>query len=566
MGLEILDVRDHFSLCSPFDVSAMLNNPLVSTILVVLTGFLLSVVSLFVTDPYCRNVQSSKLRQAGEHQAQQVIHELKAKLVAITAAGKRFRRDEDFNEEHINQVVEELLQVEGVFSVEFARREDISKETTMQRIARGRHPGGVMKRARFPDTYRLVAVRSDQKDMSKFVGGERQYSIVRMVYQNGGTLISRPYGYYQGDKLRSGIATTLGSRDDVPLGLLSVTFDDLISPQSLHTELVSMRVSNIKLTPQALRTRSVAFEVKQADDRIFQAQQKIGGRFYRFSATEQPGAGFRPQWIKWSVFLLSNAIACLVGLSWLQRGRAELLRRNRELEHEVERRIALQKHLQATIDFRDHERELIAHEIHDGFVQDIIGAQMFAESTLAQTENDSPLRKKALAITDLLRNAIDEARKTIDYLKPRVVDEVGLVAALRDAVNDDRKNYNFETTLYCEEDLPRFPILVERMLYRIIREAISNARQHSGCDRATASLSVDAERIIAEVTDEGAGFDVSQVRSDSFGLPGIRQRIEMLNGTLELNTSEFGTKVTVEIPRDLDTPVMPPNTSLMIKI
>ena len=258
-------------------------------------------------------------------------------------------------------------------------------------------------------------------------------------------------------------------------------------------------------------------------------------------------------------FLACNALACLIGVTWLQRGRAELVERNRELEREIARRRAMEKHLQATIDFREHKRELIAHEIHDGFVQDVIGAQMFAEAATAQADPDSPVQKHAEAISELLGNSINEARKTIDYLKPRVVDEVGLVAALRDSLDHDHKNYDFHTDFRCDDTLPRFPILIERMLYRIIREAISNARQHSGCDRATVSLSADAERIVAEVVDEGVGFDEDSVRSDSFGLPGIRQRVEMLNGQFMLNSSEFGTKIVVEIPSDLDPPDLPTN-------
>jgi len=255
-----------------------------------------------------------------------------------------------------------------------------------------------------------------------------------------------------------------------------------------------------------------------------------------------------------------------MGLTWLQRGRIELMQRNQDLEVEIERRVALQKHLQATIDFREHERELIAHEIHDGFVQDIIGAQMFAESSLSQTDQDSPVRQKTKAIAELLQNAITEARKTIDYLKPRVVDEVGLVAALHGSIEYDIENYNFHTELHCEDGLPRFPILVERMLYRIIRESVSNSRQHSGCNEATVRLFVDTEHIVAEISDDGFGFDQKRVRSDSFGLPGIRQRIEMLNGRMELESSRHGTKVLVEVPRNFEPPTMPPNGSLSLHV
>lgn len=541
----------------------MFNNPFTSTALIVLSGFLLSLLSLSMTDPYCRQVQATKLEAAGQQQVDVAIQKLRENVAAVRDAGKKISDPDALTDAQLGEAVAHLLDLPGAFTVEVARREDAS-ESIMERMAQGQ-PSEAMQSGKFPYTFRIATIDSVKKDMSKHVGAERKPQIVRMVYQHNGIMISRPHSFYPDDGLRTGIATTLGPGPKTPTGLVALTFDELVPADLLNSDTVKTTVTDIGLANKTIRSHA-DFEVLTANDRSYQAEAKVAGRVFLFDVQEQPGANLRPNWIKWGAFLLCNAFTCIIGLSWQQRMRASLLQRNDELESEVTRRIALEKHLQATIDFRDHERELIAHEIHDGFVQDVIGAQMFAEAATAQTEPTSTLQKHTSAIAELLGNAIEEARKTIDYLKPRVVDEVGLVAALQHSVDHDLKNYSFHMELRCDDDLPRFPILVERMLYRIIREAVSNARQHSGCDRAIVGLSADAERIVVEVTDQGVGFNESDVRSDSFGLPGIRQRIEMLNGQLTLHSSEFGTKIVVEIPADLVPPDMPPNESLMLKI
>ena len=554
-GQKIL--KDSLWVVSRFQL--MLNHPVTSTVLIVLSGFLLSLLSLFVTDPYCRQLQKRRLAVAAANQIDLVVDELTDKVTAVTNAGHQLGNLPKMAPSQISANVKHLLRLPGAFTVEVAKREAKVQRPVARKFAE------VMKKGRFDNTYRVASIDSNDATMAEHVGTERIVPIVRMVYQSGGTMISRPHPFYRNDRMRTGIATTIGSPEQTPLGLLVVTFDDLVSSHLLSSEEVTTELRELNLANIAIRKRP-DYQVISTDDRHYEAEAKVAGRVFQFRVTELPAAHFHPHWVKWIAFLFCNALACGIGLTWLQSGRAELLRRNQELEREVTRRSAMEKHLQSTIDFRDHERELIAHEIHDGFVQDVIGAQMFAEAAAAHVEQESPVRKQTSLISELLGNAIEEARKTIDYLKPRVVDEAGLVEALRSSIDQDLKNYQFHTDFHCDDNLPRFPILVERMLYRIIREGISNSRQHSGSNRATVTLSVDAERITVEVVDEGAGFDEQQVRDDSFGLPGIRQRVEMLNGEMNLQTSDIGTKLVVEIPSDVEAPDIPTNESLMVNI
>jgi len=273
--------------------------------------------------------------------------------------------------------------------------------------------------------------------------------------------------------------------------------------------------------------------------------------------------------IPWFVFLIGTVLTCLAAFVFHRHDLSASRQLNQRLEEEIARRTTSQRYLQAMLDFREQERDLIAHEIHDGFVQEVIGAQMYVESLQRMVEDkDDAIRDRVSQISDLLTDAIDEARRTIDFLKPRVVDEVGLVAALHSAVADDQKKYDFKANLHCTTDFPRLPLLAERMLFRMIREAISNVRRHAEVDTAEIWLGCDEDRIIAEVIDQGIGFDIDSVPVKCFGLDGMKERGRFLNGTVTVVSNSRGTKVQIEVPIDLDADVVQPpiNDSTMMQL
>jgi len=193
--------------------------------------------------------------------------------------------------------------------------------------------------------------------------------------------------------------------------------------------------------------------------------------------------------------------------------------------------------------------ELIAYEIHDGLVQEITGAKMLLESLL-QDEEAAPQRMRAeiRQAVELAGRAVVEARRLIEGLRPAVLEEWGVAAAVRKLIRDrgaTRPTVEFSADLERE----RLDPLVEASLYRIVQEAVANATRHSDSDRVQVRLSQVGGRIYLEIRDWGRGFDPERVGANCLGLQGIREQARLLRGraVIESAPSE-GTRILVDLP------------------
>lgn len=480
----------------------------------------------------------------------------------------------------IRQATAALGDIPGFHSIEIARRVTPEQRTEFRNDLRRQghdvairmlRKGGAMVLPESEVTYPIIYLRVTDECTTNRIGVQRpRWTATRMAGKYGRVFLTADNRFFDDYILRTGIVVATGNRSHRdPEGLMMVTVDHLVGEDHLIGETTLATMTDITgassrfLSQQDINNTQLV--VIHSDKRQFTAQQRIGGRLYQFDVTENYGAKLRPIWISWTCFFVCNAMTCVLGLTWLHRGHAELMRRNQQLETEAEQRIVAQRNLQGMLDFREHERELIAHEIHDGFVQNVIGAQMISQTLLKMIRDDQPeLRKQTNFVVSVLLDAIREARRTINYLKPRVVDEVGLVAALEIAVAEDAKKHEFTTKLSRPANFPRLPLLAERILYRSIREGVRNARQHSGRSSARVSLTFDSEKIAIEIADDGIGFQPDEVPSDRFGLSGMRCRIEMIQGKLDIQSSESGTMLTIRIPLNVDVPEVPENAHLLV--
>lgn len=195
----------------------------------------------------------------------------------------------------------------------------------------------------------------------------------------------------------------------------------------------------------------------------------------------------------------------------------------------------------------ERDRKLTAYELHDGLVQQITGAAMHLEAIRNQLPPDQqPRLTQPIA---WLRDAIDEARQLINGLRPPVIDELGVEAAVEYLLSAPRMGaavqFDYEHNLSGE----RFDPLLEATVFRIVQEAVTNVRRHSGADRARVSLKLLEGKLRVVVEDSGKGFNVRDVSRQRFGLRGIRERARLFGGTAEIDsTPGQGTRVTVQLP------------------
>ncbi|NUQ62359.1 MAG: PAS domain S-box protein [Pirellulales bacterium] len=185
----------------------------------------------------------------------------------------------------------------------------------------------------------------------------------------------------------------------------------------------------------------------------------------------------------------------------------------------------------------DHERQLIAYEIHDGLAQDLAAAVMHLE-TYEHLKEHHPSGAKATydAGMQMLRQVHFKARRLISGVRPPILDESGLVAALAHLVHEQRMAEGPTIEFQSDVEFDRLPHVLENSIYRIAQEALSNACRHSRSEKVRVALTQECGLVRLEVQDWGVGFDPKHAGGDRFGLEGIRERARLLGGHVAIES------------------------------
>jgi len=196
----------------------------------------------------------------------------------------------------------------------------------------------------------------------------------------------------------------------------------------------------------------------------------------------------------------------------------------------------------------ERDRRLIAYEIHDGLVQDATAALMQLESVLQSRQLPGAVREEVQLAASLVGRSVAQARELIGGLRPPILDELGVVAAIEyliESGHGERPSVKLTTQVQFD----RLDPLLEATIYRIVQGAITNVKRHSQSDRSEIRLTQVGDRLHIEVEDWGIGFDPAGVGKDRFGLQGIRERARLLGGRAVISSAPGkGTRVFVDLP------------------
>lgn len=218
----------------------------------------------------------------------------------------------------------------------------------------------------------------------------------------------------------------------------------------------------------------------------------------------------------------------------------------KQAEEALERERRTLRHL---LQASDHERQLIAYEIHDGLAQQLAGASMQFQAFDHLCNADSQQARLAYqAAVQLLEQAHVEARRLISGVRPPVLDEAGVDVAIAHLVHDRRAFLGPEIEYTSAVQFERLPAILENALYRIAQEAVANTCKHSRSLKVSVSLVQRDTRVRLEVRDWGIGFDPHSVADGRFGLEGIRERVRLLGGEFGIDSGPGGTLLCVELP------------------
>lgn len=197
----------------------------------------------------------------------------------------------------------------------------------------------------------------------------------------------------------------------------------------------------------------------------------------------------------------------------------------------------------------ERDRRLIGYEIHDGLVQDATGAQMHLEALVETVQIPAGRTRDEIQLAlDLVRRTVREGRRLISGLRPPILDDFGVVAAIKSLIEDQPAGI-LSVQFTVDVQFERLEPLLEAVLYRIAQEAITNVRRHSKSDRAEISLTQLNDRIQMKIRDWGVGFDPDGIEGKRLGIEGIRERARLLRGWAVIDSSPGrGTLVFVDLP------------------
>jgi len=203
------------------------------------------------------------------------------------------------------------------------------------------------------------------------------------------------------------------------------------------------------------------------------------------------------------------------------------------------------------LEVQEEERRRIDQEIH-GEMGGLLTSLQFTLGVARQQLPDDDASAEHVAQIEALVNDLATVARTISRkLYPRELSDYGLAGSLPSLVDEMAEQHGLAVNLRCEVGASeQFSSLLERTAYWIVQEALLNAARHAETDTAQVTVRARDDHLRLRIADEGIGFDPSASHGTrSFGLEGIRRRVERLNGTFELDTHPGeGTRIAVRLP------------------
>ncbi len=207
------------------------------------------------------------------------------------------------------------------------------------------------------------------------------------------------------------------------------------------------------------------------------------------------------------------------------------------------------------ISAQEEERKRIARSLHDETGQSLSSLIISLERLEQHLPADEPgIIDRLGSLRTLASNSLDSLRSIIYDLRPAILDDLGLIPAIRWYARTNLEEAGIQAQLDFPEDLPSLPQPLATTLFRITQECVTNIIRHSQANKACISLSLNENEVYLKITDDGHGFDQAMLNADNistkhWGLLGIQERVDLVRGKLTIISNlKQGTTLTVSIP------------------
>jgi len=204
--------------------------------------------------------------------------------------------------------------------------------------------------------------------------------------------------------------------------------------------------------------------------------------------------------------------------------------------------------LRRAVQAQEAERKRLARELHDETGQALMSI-LLGLSAVERAESAEAARAAAGELRELVVETLQAVRRLAVELRPSALDDFGLEPALRRLGQTVREGGELDVQVEAMLGEERLPADVETALYRIVQEALTNAVKHAGAEHVSIVLTRKQRSVMVMIEDDGCGFDPAVISRDGLGLLGMRERVQLLDGELEIETSPgMGTTLVLELP------------------
>jgi two-component system NarL family sensor kinase len=204
---------------------------------------------------------------------------------------------------------------------------------------------------------------------------------------------------------------------------------------------------------------------------------------------------------------------------------------------------------QRVVRSQEEERARLSRDLHDGISQWLVSIKLQVESGIAKMVDSSRLevaRDSFNRAAAQLNDVLGEVRRISHDLRPTLLDDLGLAPALDHLIREFSDRSGIVTKFEAAGNVDGLPAVANTVLFRIAQESLTNITRHAQASHVTVELTGDALGVRLIITDNGSGFDVAKVAQSpnrGIGLRNMHERLEAVNGRLQLHSSSEGTRV-----------------------
>jgi len=231
-----------------------------------------------------------------------------------------------------------------------------------------------------------------------------------------------------------------------------------------------------------------------------------------------------------------------------ERESGRLLRQSQHLQEDLRR---LSRSILST---QENERKRISRELHDLVAQTLTAINVhLANLKTDATRNARELNKNIARTQKLVERSVDKVHRFARELRPAVLDDLGLIPALRSFVEKLAKDTGFRVKMTASARVEELTNARRTVLYRVAQEALTNVARHAQARNVTVNIRELPSAVSLRIHDDGRGFDVERLlhsrKNRRMGLIGMRERVEMVGGTFTIESAAgHGTTVTARVP------------------